>query len=97
MAVPWLTVSQNPSQWPAKLLIGLEAINSSKNENQTDEDRRREFMTGTKYIQYAFNANQKSAAAANALCEVLLRKGQYEKVNLPLLWPGSSLTRCIGS
>ena len=54
-------------------------------------------MTGTKYIQYAFNANQKSAAAANALCEVLLRKGQYEKVDLPHLWPGSSLTRRVGS
>ena len=76
-----LTVCQNPSQWPAYLLLGLEAINSSKNENQTDGDRRREFLAGTAYISKAFNnSNQKSAAAANALCELLMRKHQYDKV-----------------
>ncbi len=71
---------QNPSQWPAQLLLGLEAINSSKNEGQSDEDRKRAFVVGTKLIESAFNANQKNSAAANALCELLLRKEKYSKV-----------------
>lgn len=71
---------QNPSQWPAQLLLGLEAINSSKNEGQSDEERKRAFVVGTKLIESAFKANQKNSAAANALCELLLRKGSYQKV-----------------
>ncbi|KAF7790039.1 hypothetical protein EIP86_000988 [Pleurotus ostreatoroseus] len=69
----------NPSQWPAQLLLGLEAINFSKNENQTEEQRRTEFLTGTRLIEKAFNANQKNSAAANALCELFLRKGQHKR------------------
>lgn len=40
----------------------------------------RSFMAGTKLIEKAFNANQKSAAAANALCELFLRKGNSKRV-----------------
>ncbi|KAF8070705.1 RNA polymerase II-associated protein [Lyophyllum atratum] len=69
----------NPSEWPAQLLLGLDAINSSKNDNQTETDRTNLFLQGTKLIGEAFNANQRSAAAANALCEVFLRKGNYTR------------------
>ena len=74
---------QNPSQWPAQLLLGLEAINSSKHEGQSDNERKHDFFVGTKFIESAFRANQKNSAAANALCELLLRKGQYQKVLSP--------------
>lgn len=43
------------------------------------------FMSGTKMIEKAFNANQKSAAAANALCELFLRKGSYKRVRSSLV------------
>jgi RNA polymerase-associated protein CTR9 len=71
---------QNPGEWPAQLLLGLEAINASKNDNLTEEEMAHSFLTGTKLIEKAFNANQKSAAAANALCELFLRKGNYKRV-----------------
>ncbi|KAH7920613.1 TPR-like protein [Leucogyrophana mollusca] len=69
----------NPSQWPAQLLLGLESINASKAENQPEAIRAQSFLAGTKFIEKAFNANQKSAAAANALCELFLRKGSYKR------------------
>lgn len=73
---------QNPSQWSAQLLLGLEAINSSKNENQSEDERRQEFLFGTRLIEKAFNANQRNSAAANALCELFLRKGQHKRVRV---------------
>ena len=63
------THPQNAEQWPAHLLLGLEAMNASKNENQTDEQRTREFVNGTRHIEKAFKANKENSAAANALCE----------------------------
>jgi hypothetical protein len=61
-------------------LLGLESINASKTENLSEQDRAQAFLAGTKFIEKAFNANQKSAAAANALCELFLRKGSYKRV-----------------
>ncbi|KAI0786580.1 RNA polymerase II-associated protein [Abortiporus biennis] len=69
----------NPSEWASQLLLGLEAMNSSKNENQSEESRRQEFILGTKMIEQAFRSNQRNSAAANALCELFLRKGQYNR------------------
>ncbi|OBZ70980.1 Tetratricopeptide repeat protein 1 [Grifola frondosa] len=69
----------NPSEWSAQLLLGLEALNASKNENQSEEDRMDEFLRGTKLIEKAFNANQRNSAAANALCELFLQKGQHKR------------------
>ncbi|KAI9571564.1 hypothetical protein HD554DRAFT_2320692 [Boletus coccyginus] len=69
----------NPSEWAAQLLLGLESINASKAGNQTDKERTQAFLIGTKYIEKAFNANQKSAAAANALCELFLRKNNLKR------------------
>ncbi|KAF8229067.1 RNA polymerase II-associated protein [Tricholoma matsutake] len=69
----------NPSEWPTQLLLGLEAINSSKDEGQTEAERTQSFLQGTKLIEKAFNANQRSAAAANALCELFLRKGNHKR------------------
>ena len=39
-------------------------------------------MTGTKLIETAFKANNRSAAAANALCELFLRKGDHSRVRI---------------
>ncbi|PCH35997.1 RNA polymerase II-associated protein [Wolfiporia cocos MD-104 SS10] len=73
------SVEVNPSEWSAQLLLGLEAINASRNENQSQEERKSKFLTGTRYVEKAFRANQRNSAAANALCELFLQKGQYKK------------------
>jgi hypothetical protein len=67
-------------------LLGLESINASKTENLSEQERAQAFLAGTKFIEKAFNANQKSAAAANALCELFLRKGSYKRV-CDSYWP----------
>lgn len=72
---------QNPGEWSAQLLLGIEALNTSKDEAQSEEDRREEFLRGTRLIERAFNANQKNSAAANALCELFLQKGQTKRVS----------------
>ncbi|KAF9232678.1 hypothetical protein BU15DRAFT_80981 [Melanogaster broomeanus] len=69
----------NPSEWAAQLLLGLESINASKNGDKTEQECAQAFLTGTKYIEKAFNANQKSAAAANALCELFVRKNSLKR------------------
>ncbi|KAH9932433.1 RNA polymerase II-associated protein [Fomitopsis serialis] len=68
----------NPNGGAASLLLGLEALNASKDETQTQEERKTTFLTGTRYIERAFKANQRNSAAANALCELILLKGQYK-------------------
>jgi RNA polymerase-associated protein CTR9 len=71
---------QNPHEWPAQLLLGLEAVNASKNEASSEAERTHSYTMGTRMIERAFKANQKSAAAANALCELFLRKGSHDRV-----------------
>lgn len=39
------------------------------------------FLAGTKMIERAFQANNRNASAANALCELFLRKGSYNRVS----------------
>ncbi|KAG6370018.1 hypothetical protein JVT61DRAFT_12537 [Boletus reticuloceps] len=69
----------NLSEWAAQLLLGSESINASKAGSQTEQERTQAFLVGTKYIEKAFNANQKSAAAANMLCELFLRKKNLKR------------------
>ncbi|EIN11558.1 TPR-like protein [Punctularia strigosozonata HHB-11173 SS5] len=71
----------NPTEWSAALLLGLEAINASKDElKHPDAERIHLFVTGTKYVESAFKgSNQRAAAAANVLCDVFLRKGAYDR------------------
>ncbi|KAH7889009.1 hypothetical protein F5I97DRAFT_1804053 [Phlebopus sp. FC_14] len=69
----------NPSEWPAHLLLGLESINASKAGNQSEQERAQAYLIGTKYVEKAFKMNQKSAAAANALCELFLRKSNFKR------------------
>jgi hypothetical protein len=38
-------------------------------------------MAGSKLIERAFNSNQRNASAANALCDIFLRKSQYKRVS----------------
>ena len=73
---------QNPGEWPALLLLGLESINGSKNDHLMEAERTHAYVTGTKMVEKAFNINKKSAAAANALCELFLRKGDYKRVSM---------------
>ncbi len=72
---------QHPSEWPAHLLLGLEAINASKNSTLDEEDRAKAYSIGAKHIEKAFNLNQRNAAAANALCDFFLRKGDHKRVS----------------
>ena len=84
---------QNPGEWPALLLLGLESINASKNDHLMEAERTHAYVTGTKMVEKAFNINKKSAAAANALCELFLRKGDYKRVSItPYLGKESILT-----
>ncbi|KAJ4488867.1 RNA polymerase II-associated protein [Lentinula edodes] len=69
----------NPSDWTAQLLLGLESVNSSKDGHLKEEERARLFLSGTKSIEKAFNANQKNASAANALCEIFVQKGALKR------------------
>ncbi|KAK1229557.1 protein required for normal CLN1 and CLN2 G1 cyclin expression [Marasmius sp. AFHP31] len=69
----------NPSEWAAQLLLGLEAINSSKDTSQPDAERTHAFVTGTKLVESAFKLNQKNASAANALCELFIQKGNLKR------------------
>ncbi|KAI5118232.1 hypothetical protein M0805_008868 [Coniferiporia weirii] len=69
----------NPSNWAACLLLGLEAINNSKNPDEDDEDRTESLIKGTKYCERAFNGNNRNAAAANALFDYFLRKGDKNR------------------
>ncbi|KAI0319009.1 RNA polymerase II-associated protein [Amylostereum chailletii] len=76
----WLrSVEVNPSEWSGHLLLGLEALNASKDPALTEQDRARYITTGSKLIEKAFNGNQRNAAAANALCDIFLRKGQHKR------------------
>lgn len=67
------------------MLLGLESINASKSEQLTETEKVTSFTTGTKLIEKAFHANNRNAAAANALCELFLRKGNFTRVCLHLL------------
>ncbi|KAH9170927.1 RNA polymerase II-associated protein [Lactarius sanguifluus] len=73
------SVEVNPSEWSGQLLLGLEALNASKNPELSEDERIQELMIGSKLIERAFNSNQRSASAANALCDIFLRKGQHKR------------------
>ncbi|KAI0694996.1 RNA polymerase II-associated protein [Cerioporus squamosus] len=73
------SVEVNPGEWSANLLLGLEALNASKNESQSMEERRADLVKGTSLIERAFKANPRNSAAANALCELLLQKGDTKR------------------
>lgn len=64
--------------WAANLLLGLEAINSSKDPQTGDEEERAAaYFKGTKLLERSFKANNKNAAAANALCSYFRRRGDH--------------------
>ncbi|KAJ4490912.1 RNA polymerase II-associated protein [Lentinula aciculospora] len=69
----------NPSDWTAQLLLGLESVNASKDGHLEEEERTQLLFSGTKLIEKAFNANQKNASAANALCEIFVQKGAHKR------------------
>ncbi|KAH9961533.1 RNA polymerase II-associated protein [Russula dissimulans] len=73
------SVEVNPSEWSGQLLLGLEALNASKGPDLSEDERIQELMVGSKLIERAFNSNQRNASAANALCDIFLRKGQYTR------------------
>ncbi|TFK85810.1 RNA polymerase II-associated protein [Polyporus arcularius HHB13444] len=73
------SVEVNPGEWSASLLLGLEALNASKDESRSEEERREGLMKGTRLIERAFKANPRNSAAANALCELLLQKGDTKR------------------
>ncbi|KDQ55690.1 hypothetical protein JAAARDRAFT_37100 [Jaapia argillacea MUCL 33604] len=72
------SIEVNPTGWVAQLLLGLEAVNSGKDESKSREEREHFLVAGTTMIEKAFRANNKSAAAANALADVFLRRGNQK-------------------
>ncbi|TFK54552.1 RNA polymerase II-associated protein [Heliocybe sulcata] len=73
------SVDLYPDGWAAQLLLGLEAVNTSKDESKEVTERTQALVMGSKLIETAFRANNRGAAAANALCELLLMKGNYAR------------------
>jgi RNA polymerase-associated protein CTR9 len=73
---------QNPGNWSAQLLLGLESINRSKDSSQPDEERAASYRAGIHLIEQVFKANKSSASATNALSEFFIRKGALGKVYL---------------
>ncbi|KAF8585877.1 RNA polymerase II-associated protein [Ramaria rubella] len=67
----------NPDEWPAQLLLGLEQLNQSKDWNRSEASRAQAAQTGYKFVEKAFNTNKQSAAAANVLSALFLRKGNH--------------------
>lgn len=61
------------------MLLGLEAINSSKNPEDDDADRTENFIKGTKYCERAFKLNNRNAAASNALFELFMQRGEKRR------------------
>ena len=62
--------------WAATLLLGLEALNASKDPQAGDDEARAAaYYKGTKLLERSFKANNKNAAAANALCSYFRRRG----------------------
>ena len=87
---------KNPTEWSGQLLLGLDALNASKNPELTEDERIQELMVGSKLIEKAFNCNQRNASAANALCDIFLRKGQYKRVRSCFrLTPGNALIETL--
>ncbi|KIJ58708.1 hypothetical protein HYDPIDRAFT_171184 [Hydnomerulius pinastri MD-312] len=75
-----LWAMDHKSKAKAAWQCSLEVPGSAPGPNQqTEHDRAQSFLTGTKHIERAFNANRESAAAANALCELFLRKGNLRR------------------
>ncbi|KAF5322225.1 hypothetical protein D9619_001333 [Psilocybe cf. subviscida] len=68
----------NPSESAAQLLLGLQALNASKNEQLHEQRKAELLLKGTNLIQKAFKTNNKNAATANAMCEVFIRKGNWK-------------------
>ena len=60
-------------------MLGVEALNASKDAKATEHQRSTSFASGFKHIERAFNANQKNAAAANCLAEFFIRRGDARK------------------
>ncbi|KAJ3802188.1 RNA polymerase II-associated protein [Lentinula aff. detonsa] len=69
----------DPLNWTALLLLGLESVNASKDGHLKEKDRTQFLFSGTKLIEKAFHVNQKSASAANALCEIFVQKGAFKR------------------
>jgi RNA polymerase-associated protein CTR9 len=73
-------IHQNPTDWSTHVILGLDDINRSRDAKRPDEERAASYTSGTKHIEKAFRANNKNAAAANALSEFFLRKGDTNNV-----------------
>ena len=50
---------QDANPWAAKLLLGVEALDASKDVKATEHQRSASFAAGFEHIERAFNANQK--------------------------------------
>ncbi|VDB88728.1 unnamed protein product [Peniophora sp. CBMAI 1063] len=68
----------NPDEWAASLLLGLDALNQSKDTTLPEVERSNAIVRGSKMIETAFKHNKFNAAAANALSDIFLRKRQYK-------------------
>lgn len=79
--------------WAAMLLLGLESINTSKNEGLDESERVAFYQTGIRHVERAFKASGScNASAANALCELFLQKGNLQRVSLYVIDLNSSDT-----
>ncbi|EAU91100.2 pol II transcription elongation factor [Coprinopsis cinerea okayama7 len=69
----------NPGGWQVQLLLGIESINASKSQAISEEAKTQAFLSGTEMVGRTFRMNSKNASAANAMCEIMIRKGKYQQ------------------
>ncbi|KAF9518383.1 hypothetical protein BS47DRAFT_1338316 [Hydnum rufescens UP504] len=65
----------NPNEWASQLLLGLEALNASRESSRSDQERAELYRSGLTRVQTVFKMNKFNASSANALSDFFLRKG----------------------
>lgn len=76
-----LSVSlKDTGSWSPQLLLGLEAINASRDFSKSDQERAVLLKGGLGRIEQVFKLNKSNAASANVLSDFFLQKGDAAKV-----------------
>lgn len=78
-----IALCQYPDDWPCQLLLGLEAINSSKDPACLPQDTATLYRNGLALLQRTFRLNTSNASSANALSDFFLRRKDNAKVCAP--------------
>ncbi|KAF8306266.1 TPR-like protein [Clavulina sp. PMI_390] len=71
------SVEVDPANWASHLLLGLDALNGSKDTSKSSEETAQLYKRGMELLQKVFKLNNSNAAAANALSDFCIRRGDF--------------------